>query len=75
MTDHEYSGVVGLGLEATRSPHTGSDSARNETKSFEYQVMRRALAYLEGSDPGATSGGERNYDLRVAVRKVLEASK
>lgn len=38
-------------------------------------LMARVLAYLEGSDPKATSGGERNSDLRDGVRKVLEASK
>lgn len=38
-------------------------------------LLERVLAYLEGGDPKATSGGERNSDLRDAVRKVLEASK
>lgn len=38
-------------------------------------LMARVLAYLEGSDPKATSGGERNSDLRDGVWKVLEASK
>jgi len=35
----------------------------------------RILSYLEGSDPKTTSGGERNSDLRDAVRAVLEGSK
>lgn len=43
-----------------------------KTKEFEQQVMRRVLAYLDGSDPRSMSGGERNCDLRDAVRKVLE---
>lgn len=38
-------------------------------------LLGRLLAYLEGSDPKATSGGERNSDLRDAVRKELGASK
>jgi hypothetical protein len=39
------------------------------------RLMGRVLAYLEGSDPKATSGGERNSDLRNAVRAALETSK
>jgi hypothetical protein len=38
-------------------------------------LLGRILAYLEGGDPKATSGGERNSDLRNAVRAALEASK
>jgi len=39
------------------------------------RLMGRVLAYLEGSDPKATSGGERNSDLRDAVRAALETCK
>ena len=46
-----------------------------EMPSHPPNLMARVLAYLEGSDPKATSGGERNSDLRDGVRKVLEASK
>ncbi len=38
-------------------------------------LLGRVLAYLEGSDPKSTSGGERNSDLRKAVRAALEGSK
>lgn len=38
-------------------------------------LMARVLAYLEGSDPTATSGGEKNSELREAVRAALEAFK
>jgi len=34
--------------------------------------MGRVLDYLEGSDPKATSGGERNSDLRDAVRRMMQ---
>ena len=39
------------------------------------RLLGRVIAYLEGSDPNAVSGGERNSGLREAVRKVLEVSK
>lgn len=38
-------------------------------------LMGRILAYLDGSDPNTTSGGDRNSEMRDAVWKELEASK
>lgn len=49
--------------------------SENKTPAPVQHLMGRILAYLEGSDPNTSSGGERNSELRDAVRKELEASK
>jgi hypothetical protein len=50
-------------------------SKNEQTPPPSSHLLGRVLSYLEGSDPKATSGGERNSELRDAVRKELEASK
>jgi hypothetical protein len=44
------------------------ESGFERLEAIEKAVLPRVLAYLEGSDPNATSGGVRNSELRAAIR-------